>query len=349
MLTRNNTRQVKVGNVTIGGQNKVVIQSMTTTTTSDVDATVAQIKELANAGCEIVRCACLNMNDANAFSEIVKRVSIPVVADIHFDYRLALKVIENGVAKIRLNPGNLKDPEKVKLIVDKCKEYKIPIRIGVNAGSLSKEILSKYGHPCKEAMIESAWGHIKILEDLDFHDIILSIKASDIRLCVDSYRLASETFNYPLHIGITESGTDFSGTIKSSAGLGILLFDGIGDTMRVSLSSDPVNEIKVAKELLASFDLYKKPKLIACPTCGRCQLDMIEIAKAVEQYLETVDKDIKVAVMGCVVNGPGEAREADIGIAGGKDNAILFKNGQKVRILDASNLLEDFISEIEKL
>jgi (E)-4-hydroxy-3-methylbut-2-enyl-diphosphate synthase len=289
------------------------------------------------------------MDDAIAFKEITEAVDVPVVADIHFDHRLALKVIENGVAKIRLNPGNIKDPEKVKLIVNKCKEYQIPIRIGVNAGSLSKEMIEKYGHPCKEAMIESAKGHIKILEDLDFHDIILSIKASDIKLCVESYRLAAETFEYPLHIGITESGTDFSGTIKSSAGLGILLFDGIGDTIRVSLSSDPVNEIKVCKELLSSFDLYSKPKLIACPTCGRCQLDMIDIAKAVEQYLETVDKDIKVAVMGCVVNGPGEAKEADIGIAGGKDKAILFKNGQRVRILDAENLLEDFISEIEKM
>ncbi len=349
MFTRNKTKSVSVGNVIIGGQNKVVIQSMTTTSTSDVKATVAQIKELQAVGCEIVRCACLNIEDAKAFKDITSQVDIPVVADIHFDYRLALEALDNGVAKIRLNPGNIKNSEGVKLVVNKCKEMKVPIRIGVNAGSLSKEMIEKYGHPTKEAMIETAMSHINILEDLDFHDIILSLKASDIKLCVDSYRLAAQTFDYPLHIGITESGTDFSGTIKSSAGLGVLLFDGIGDTMRVSLSSNPVNEIKVAKELLSGFDLYKKPKLIACPTCGRCQLDMIDIAKAVEQHLETIDKDIKVAVMGCIVNGPGEAREADIGIAGGKDNAILFKHGKKVRMLDAKNLLEDFIKEIDKL
>ena len=348
-LARENTKKIKVGDLYIGGTNKVVIQSMTTTKTSNVKATINQINQLADAGCEIVRCSCLDIEDAKAFKEITESVSIPVVADIHFDYQLALKAIENGIAKVRINPGNLKDESKVKLVVDKCKEYQIPIRIGVNGGSLSKEILDKYHHPCKEAMIESARVHVELLEKYDFHDIIISLKASDINLCVESYKLASEEFNYPLHIGITESGTDFSGTIKSSAGLGILLYQGIGDTIRVSLSSDPVNEIKVCKELLSSFDLYDKPKLIACPTCGRCHLGMIEIAKAVEKHLETVDKNIKVAVMGCIVNGPGEAKEADIGIAGGKDNAILFKNGKKVRVLDATNLLADFINEIDKL
>ena len=344
-MNRENTTKVMVGNVQIGGQNKVVIQSMCNTKTKDVDATVKQILDLENVGCEIIRVACLDIDDAKAIKKIKEKIHIPIVADIHFDYKIALQAIESGVDKVRINPGNIGSEEKVKAVVDKCKEKHIPIRIGVNAGSLEKDLLEKYGgSPTAEAMVESAKRHVDILEKLDFHDYLISLKASDLDLCLKSYEMASEMFTCPLHLGITEAGTKFSGTIKSSIGLGWLLRKGIGDTIRVSLSDDPIKEIQVAKEILKDCNLYNKvPTLIACPTCGRTQIDLIPIAREVESFLQTINSDIKVAVMGCAVNGPGEAREADIGIAGGIKEGILFKKGKiikKVKQEDIVNVLK---------
>ena len=331
-MNRNETRKIMVGNVQIGGQNKVVIQSMCNTKTKDVDETVKQILELEKAGCEIIRVACLDMEDAKAIKQIKERINIPIVADIHFDYKIALQAIESGVDKVRINPGNIGSKDRVKAVVDKCKEKKIPIRIGVNAGSLEKDLLEKYGKPTAKAMVESAKRHIDILEELDFKDYLLSLKASNLDLCIEAYEEAAKTFNCPLHLGITESGTEFSGTIKSSIGLGYMLRNGIGDTIRVSLSDDPVKEIKVAKEILKDCNLYKNlPTLVACPTCGRTQIDLIPIAKEMEEFLQTIDSNITVAVMGCAVNGPGEAREADIGIAGGIKEGLLFKKGEIIR------------------
>ena len=346
-MKRENTRSVKVGNVQIGGQNKVVIQSMCNTKTKDVEATVKQTLELEKAGCEIIRVACLDIEDAKAIKEIKKQIHIPIVADIHFDYKIALQAIESGVDKVRINPGNIGSEDKVKAVVDKCKEKHIPIRIGVNAGSLEKDLLEKYGKPTARAMVESARRHIEILEKLDFHDYLISLKASNLDLCIESYEMASKEFNCPLHLGITEAGTEFSGTVKSSIGLGVMLRQGIGDTVRVSLSDDPVKEIKVAKEILKDCNLYKKsPTLVACPTCGRTQIDLIPIAKEVEEFLQTIEADITVAVMGCVVNGPGEAREADIGIAGGIKEGMLFKKGQIIRKVKQEEIVETLKQEI---
>lgn len=317
-MKRTETRKIMVGNVAIGGQNKVIIQSMCNTKTKDVEATVKQILELEKVGCEIIRVACLDKEDAKAIAKIKKQIHIPIVADIHFDYQIALEAIEAGVDKIRINPGNIGSEYKVKAIVDNCKKKQIPIRVGVNAGSLERELLEKDGKPTVKAMIESAKRHIKILEKLDFYDYAISLKASNLDLCIQAYEEASKEFDCPLHLGITEAGTEFSGTIKSSIGLGILLRQGIGDTIRVSLSDDPVKEIKVAKEILKDCNLYNKlPTLIACPTCGRTQIDLIPIAQEIENFLQTLKSDITVAIMGCAVNGPGEAKEADIGIAGG--------------------------------
>lgn len=346
-MERINTRKVMVGNVQIGGQNKVVIQSMCNTKTKDVEATVKQILELEKAGCEIIRVACLDMEDAIAIKDIKAQIHIPIVADIHFDYKLALQSIESGVDKVRINPGNIGSEEKVKAVVDACKEKHIPIRIGVNAGSLEKDLLEQYGKPTPEAMVESARRHIEILERLDFKDYLISLKASNLDLCIKSYELASKEFDCPLHLGITEAGTEFSGTVKSSIGLGVMFREGIGDTVRVSLSDDPVKEIKVAKEILKDCNLYKKsPTLVACPTCGRTQIDLIPIAKEVEEFLQTIEADITVAVMGCVVNGPGEAREADIGIAGGIKEGMLFKKGQIIRKVPQEQIVETLKSEI---
>lgn len=345
-MKRNKTRQIKVGNVLIGGQNKVVIQSMTNTKTVDVESTVKQILELEAVGCEIVRVACPTIDDAKAIKDIKKRIHIPIVADIHFDYKIALEAIKNGVDKIRINPGNIGSIDKVKAVVEACKEKNIPIRIGVNAGSLEKDLLEQYGKPTADAMVESARRHIKILEDLDFYDICLSLKASDLDLCISAYEKASRVFPYPLHIGITEAGTAFSGTIKSSIGIGYLLRKGIGDTIRVSLSDDPVEEIKVCKEILKCCNLIKLPKLVACPTCGRTQIDLIPIAKEVEDFLQTINKDITLAVMGCAVNGPGEAREADIGIAGGVKEGLLFKHGKVVKKVPQDKIVEVLKDEI---
>ena len=347
-MNRKKTRQIMVGNVPIGGQNKVVIQSMTNTKTRDVESTVKQILELEKVGCEIVRVACPTIEDAKAIRKIKEQIHIPIVADIHFDYKIALEAIEAGVDKIRINPGNIGSDEKVRAVVNACKEKHIPIRIGVNAGSLEKDLLEKYKHPTAEAMVESARRHVEILEKLDFYDICISLKASDLDLCIKAYEKASKAFPYPLHIGITEAGTAFSGTIKSSIGLGTLLRKGIGDTLRVSLSDDPVEEIKVCKEILKCCNLIKLPRLVACPTCGRTQIDLIPIAKEVEDFLQTIDKDITVAVMGCAVNGPGEAKEADIGIAGGIKEGLLFKKGEVVRKVPQEDIVKTLKEEIRK-
>jgi len=347
---RRDTRKVKVGDLNFGGSEMVTIQSMTTTKTKDINATVVQIKALALAGCDIVRVACLDEEDAMAIKEIRAQIQIPLVADIHFDYRLALLAIENGIDKIRLNPGNIGNIDKVRQVVEAAKAKKIPIRIGVNAGSLEKHILKKYGKATPEGMVESALHHIKILEDLDFYDIVVSLKANDVDLTVKAYEFAARTIPYPLHLGITEAGSDFSGTIKSSIGIGILLNQGIGSTIRVSLSDDPVREIKVAREILKNFGLISNmPTLVSCPTCGRLEYEMIPLAKKVEKYLENVQHDITVAVMGCAVNGPGEARAADIGIAGGRGEGILFRNGEIIRKVSEAEMFESLVNEIEDL
>lgn len=347
-MKRQDTNKIMVGNVQIGGQDKVIIQSMCNTKTKDITSTVKQILELENAGCEIIRVACLDIEDAKAIKEIKSKIHIPIVADIHFDYRIAIEAIESGVDKIRINPGNIGQEERTKAVVDRCKENNIPIRIGVNAGSLEKELLHKYGgKPTAKAMVESARRHIDILEKLNYQNYLISLKASNLDLCIESYEEAAREFNCPLHLGITEAGTEFSGTIKSSIGLGILLKQGIGDTLRVSLSDDPVKEIKVAKEILKNCNLYKKsPTLIACPTCGRTQIDLIPIAKQVEEFLQTIESDITVAVMGCAVNGPGEASQADIGIAGGIKEGLLFKKGKIIRKIPQENIVEELKKEI---
>lgn len=349
-MDRKNTRAIKVGNVQIGGNNKVIIQSMCNTKTKNIEETVKQILELEKVGCEIIRVACLDLEDAKAIKEIKSKINIPIVADIHFDYKIALEAIKSGVDKIRINPGNIGNEEKVKAVVEACKEKNIPIRIGVNGGSLEKDLLEKYGKPTAKAMVESAKRHVQILENLDFYDIAISLKASNLDLCIEAYEEASKEFNYPLHLGITEAGTEFSGTVKSSIGLGILLREGIGNTIRVSLSDDPIKEIKVAKEILKDCNLYDNvPTLIACPTCGRTQIDLIPIAKEVEKFLQNVNSNITVAVMGCAVNGPGEAREADIGIAGGVKEGILFKKGKIIRKIPQEEIVEELKKEILKM
>lgn len=347
MYKRNETKPIYVGKIQIGGQNKVVIQSMCNTKTKDVEATVNQIQKLENFGCEIIRVACLDIEDAKAIKKIKEKVNIPIVADIHFDFRIALEAINSNVDKIRINPGNIGDEEKTKAVVEACKNKNIPIRIGVNGGSLEKELLEKYGKPCSDAMIESAKRHIQILENLNFYDIAISLKASNLDMCIEAYEKASNVFKYPLHLGITESGTSFSGTIKSSIGLGVLLREGIGDTIRVSLSDDPVEEIPVCKEILKNCNLLQNsPKLISCPTCGRIQYDLIPIAKEVEKFLQTLNSNITVAIMGCGVNGPGEAREADIGIAGGKNEGLLFKKGKIIKKIPQDKIVEVLKKEI---
>lgn len=350
IMDRNNTRKIYVGGIQIGGQNRVVIQSMCNTKTKDIESTVKQILELEKAGCEIIRVACLDIEDAKAIRDIKERIHIPIVADIHFDYKIALQAIESGVDKIRINPGNIGDEEKVRSVVEGCKVNNIPIRIGVNAGSLEPELLEKYGKPCSDAMIESAKRHVEILERLGFYDICISLKASNLDMCVEAYQKASKEFNYPLHLGITEAGTAFSGTIKSSIGLGVLLREGIGDTLRVSLSDDPVEEIKVCKEILKNCNLFTNiPKLVSCPTCGRIQYDLIPIAKEIESFLQTINSDITVAIMGCAVNGPGEAREADIGIAGGKNEGLLFKKGEIIRKIKQEDMIDELKKEIMEM
>ncbi|MFS0561899.1 flavodoxin-dependent (E)-4-hydroxy-3-methylbut-2-enyl-diphosphate synthase [Terribacillus sp. 179-K 1B1 HS] len=350
LIHRQDTRQVKVGDITIGGKNEVVIQSMTTTKTHDVEATVAEILRLEEAGCQVVRVACPDQRAAEAIPEIKKRINIPLVVDIHFNYKLALKAIEGGADKIRINPGNIGKREKVEAVVNAAKAKGIPIRIGVNAGSLERHILEKYGYPTADGMVESALHHIKILEELDFHDIIVSLKASDVSLAIEAYEKAAEVIPYPLHLGITESGTLFAGTVKSAAGLGAILSKGIGSTMRISLSADPVEEVKVARELLKIFNLSSNAAtLISCPTCGRIEIDLISIANEVEEYISTIKAPIKVAVLGCAVNGPGEAREADIGIAGARGEGLLFRHGEIIRKVPEETMVDELKIEIDKL
>lgn len=348
MFHRKDTRPVQVGSLTIGGSDQVLIQSMTTTKTADVAKTVAEILRLEEAGCDLVRVTVNNKEAAAAVKEIKRQIHIPLVADIHFDHRLALAAIENGVDKVRINPGNIGHRDRVEAVVKACKERGIPIRIGVNAGSLERHIIEKHGYPTAEGMLESALHHIRILEDLDFEDIIVSMKASDLPLAIAAYRLAAESFRYPLHLGITESGTLFSGTIKSSAGLGTLLSMGIGNTMRVSLSADPVEEVKVARELLKGYHLISNAAtLVSCPTCGRIDIDLISVANEVEDYLQHIKVPIKVSVLGCAVNGPGEAREADIGIAGARGEGLLFRKGEVVRKIPEAELVTELKKEID--
>lgn len=345
MNKRELTRTINAGGVKIGGSNKVVIQSMCNTKTKDVEATVKQILDLEAVGCEIIRVAVLDLEDAKAIGEIVKRIHIPLVADIHFNPDFAIEAIRQGVNKIRLNPGNIESEEKIREIVSLCKERNIPIRIGINAGSLNK----KYGHTI-ENMIESAKDHIKILEAMDFHDIALSFKSSDALETIEVYRLASKTFDYPLHLGVTEAGPLVDSSIKSSMALGTLLNEGIGDTIRISISDDPVKEVIVARKLLKTCKLIEnEPELVSCPTCGRIQYNMLPIVEEISKYLETVRKDIKVAVMGCPVNGPTEAKRADIGVAGGRDSAVLIRKGEIIRTIKQEDIVKELIAEIEKL
>lgn len=350
MFHRKDTVPVKVGNVMIGGNDEVIIQSMCTTKTADVDATVAEIHRLEEAGCQVVRVTVNTEEAAAAIKEIKKRISIPLVADIHFNYKLALQAIENGIDKVRINPGNIGRREKVEEVVKACKERGIPIRIGVNAGSLENHLLEKYGYPTAEAMVESALYHIGILEDLDFRDIIVSLKASNVPMAIEAYTMAARKFNYPLHLGITEAGTLFAGTVKSAAGLGALLAQGLGNTIRISLSADPVEEVKVARELLKSFGLISNAAtLISCPTCGRLDIDLFKIANEVEEYIANIKAPIKVSVLGCAVNGPGEAREADIGIAGGRGEGLLFRHGEMIRKVPEEIMVDELKKEIDAI
>ncbi|CEP44254.1 flavodoxin-dependent (E)-4-hydroxy-3-methylbut-2-enyl-diphosphate synthase [Paraclostridium sordellii] len=342
------SKEVSVGRLKIGGNNPISIQSMTNTDTRDAKATIDQIKRLEEVGCDVVRVAVPDMEAAKNIGEIKKNVNIPIIADIHFDYRLALEAIDQGVDGVRINPGNIGSIDRVKMVVNKCREKNLKIRIGVNGGSLEKELLEKYGSATAEALVESAMGHVKILEELDFHNIVISLKSSDIYKTLDAYELIAKKVDYPLHIGITESGSVKKGTIKSSIGVGALLLKGIGDTIRISLTGDPTEEVIVGKEILRSLDLLNdKIKVISCPTCGRCNIDLISVVNEVEEKINKVDKDITVAIMGCAVNGPGEAKEADIGIAGGKGEGLLFKKGEIIRKINGDKLVDELLAEIE--
>lgn len=343
------TREIKIGNLFIGGENPIIIQSMTNTPTENVEKTVAQIKELEKAGCELVRVTVNTEKAAEAIKEIKKQIGIPLVADIHFDYKLALKAMENGIDKLRINPGNIGDDEKVRLVVEKAKELNIPIRIGVNSGSVEKKILEKYGRVTADGMVESAMYHVKLLEKYGFNNIIISLKASNVKMMVDAYRKISELVDYPLHLGVTEAGTEFQGTVKSSIGIGSLLVDGIGNTIRVSLTENPVEEIKVAKEILKVLGLREGVEIVSCPTCGRTQIDLIGLAKKVEKEFGNIEKNIKIAVMGCVVNGPGEAKEADIGVAGGKGEGLLFKKGEVVKKVKEEEIIPELRKMLEEI
>jgi len=349
-IAHKKTRQITLGGVKIGGGAPVAVQSMCNTDTRDPGATLDQIGRLEQAGCEIVRLAVPDEEAAQALGSIRKGTKLPLIADIHFDYRLALEAVKQGVSGLRINPGNIGGKEKVSEVVRACKDKGIPIRIGVNAGSLEKHLLEKYGHPTPEAIVESAFGHIRILEDLNFTDLKVSLKASDVMTTVAAYRLFSQKSDYPLHIGISEAGTLFSGTIKSSVGLGILLSEGIGDTMRVSLTADPVEEVRVAYEIMKSLKVRQRGvNIISCPTCGRTEIDIIGLAAEVEKRLASVKEPLTVAVMGCVVNGPGEAREADVGIAGGKGVGLLFKHGEIVKKFDEKELADVLVKEVEEI
>lgn len=339
---------VDVAGLKLGG-GKIYIQSMLNIPASDVDGNVRQAVQLEKAGCEIIRAAVPTIEDVRLIPAIKSAVSIPLVADIHFDYKIAVAAVEAGVDKVRINPGNIGSADKVKAVVDSCKAHKVPIRIGVNSGSLEKELLTKYGSPTAEALVESAERHIRILEELDFDDIVVSIKSSDVKLMISAYRLFAQRFDYPLHLGVTEAGTERMGVIKSSVGIGSLLCDGIGDTIRVSLTADPVREVYAAKDILRACGIGGGVEIVSCPTCGRTKIDLIGLAQQVEDLCRGIDKDIKVAVMGCAVNGPGEAREADIGVAGGDGVGLIFRKGEILRKVPESELLNELMKEIELL
>ena len=346
----NSKLKVKVGNIYIGGDAPVTIQSMLNTPAEDIEGSVAQAKRLQDAGCEIIRAAVPTREAVNLIYALKNELTIPVVADIHFDYKIALDCVAAGVDKIRINPGNIGSDDRVKAVADACKNAGVPIRIGVNSGSLEKSILEKYGHPTAEALCESALYHASLLEKFDFNDIVLSMKSSTVSTTVKAYELASQKTDYPLHLGVTETGTEYGGIIKSSAGIGSLLLHGIGDTIRISLTADPVREVVAAKELLRSVGLRNDGvEFVSCPTCGRTKIDLISLANKVQESLSGVEKHIKVAVMGCVVNGPGEAKEADIGIAGGDGCALIFKKGEILRKVPEDKIIEELMSEIEKL
>lgn len=346
----NSKNKVKIGNIYIGGDAPVTIQSMLNTPAEDIEGSVAQAKRLEEAGCEIIRAAVPNREAVKLIYALKDALNIPVVADIHFDYKIALDCVAAGVDKIRINPGNIGSDDRVKAVADACKSAGVPIRIGVNSGSLEKSILEKYGHPTAEALCESALYHASLLEKFDFNDIVLSMKSSTVSTTVKAYELASQRTSYPLHLGVTETGTEYGGIIKSSAGIGSLLLHGIGDTIRISLTADPVREVVAAKELLRSVGLRNDGvEFVSCPTCGRTKIDLISLANKVHESLSGVDKHIKVAVMGCVVNGPGEAKEADIGIAGGDGCALIFKKGEIIRKVPEDKIIEELLSEIEKL
>ena len=348
MYERKITKKISVGSVAVGGGESVSVQSMCNTKTHDADATAAQINALAAAGAQIVRVAVPDMAAAEAISAIKERTSVPLVADIHFDYRLALAAAERGIDKIRINPGNIGSAENVRKVAGACKARNIPIRIGVNSGSLEKELLEKYGHPCPEAMLESAKKHIELLNRYDFDDICISMKSSSVPLTVAAYRLASSELPYPLHVGVTETGTAWNGTVQSAVGIGTLMCEGIGETIRVSLTADPIEEVAAGLAILKAAGLRGGVRLVSCPTCGRTNIDLIGLAKAVEKRIAGIDRDITVAVMGCVVNGPGEAREADYGVAGGKDCGLLFKHGQVLGTYPYEKLCDALLDLIEK-
>ncbi len=350
MIKRKKTREIKIGRVKIGANNPIAVQSMCDVDTRDVKATVKQIHELEEVGCEIVRVAVPDIKAAKALGKIKKQINIPLVADIHFDYRLALEAIEQGVDKLRINPGNIGSKEKIESVVKRAKEKQIPIRIGVNSGSIEKDLLERHGSATPQAAVESVLRHIRILEDLDFFDIVISLKFSDVLRTTEAYRLISKKVDYPLHLGITEAGTKFSGTIKSSVGLGILLAEGIGDTIRVSLTGEVVKEVMVGYEILKALGLREHgPILISCPVCGRCEIDLPSLAKKVEKAIAHIKKPIKVAVMGCVVNGPGEAREADVGVAGGKGYGAIFVKGKVIKTVPEKEILPVLLKEIKKI
>ena len=343
-------REVKIGNVTIGGKNPIAVQTMLNVPVEDIEGNVAQAKRCEAAGCQILRVTCPSAADAKCIEAVKNAVNIPIVADIHFDYKAALACADVGGDKIRINPGNIGSDDRVKAVADICREKQIPIRIGVNSGSLEKHILAKYGAPTPEAMVESAMYHAALLEKFDFNDIVISIKSSNVPTMIAAYEMAAQRCDYPLHLGVTEAGTERMGIIKSAAGIGSLLCHGIGDTIRVSLTDDPVKEVFAAMDILKAIGLKNdSPYLIACPTCGRTRIDLVGLAKQVEEKLRDVHKPIKVAVMGCVVNGPGEAREADIGIAGGDGEGLLFKKGQILRKVPEDQLLTELMKEIDKL
>ena len=349
-MERRKSRTIAIGQVTIGGENPVAVQSMTNTKTENIPATVDQIHRLTDRGCEIIRCAVPTLEAAQALKEIRKQIAIPLVADIHFDYRLALAALESGVDALRLNPGNIGGRDRVEKVVDAARQRQVPIRIGVNAGSLPKNLLEKYGHPTAEALVEAAWRHIHILEEMDYNNIVISLKAHDVPLTLAAYRLMARECDYPLHVGITEAGTIRSGLIKSAVGIGTLLAEGIGDTIRVSLTGDPLAEIDAGFEILKSLGLRQHgPTLVSCPTCGRTCWSLEKVAKEVEARLAEIPEPITVAVMGCVVNGPGEAREADVGIAGGKGEGLLFRKGQILRKVPEDRLVEELFEEIHKI